>query len=147
MTSFQAVFLADFEQGLWSQKTASVPSSLPVNPFPGQDRSVFKVTRVILGTTPPGNLMLRHVSGRNAHQRLVEELVHSRKLKKKKFPKGETSQLCQFWHAGTMDYYCWGERRMASAIDGVTIGEPADSFGQAARHGRVTLCDSIVTKF
>lgn len=48
VTSFQAVLLADFEQRPWSQKTASVPSALPANSFPGQDRSVFKATRVIL---------------------------------------------------------------------------------------------------
>lgn len=82
------MFLADFEQGFWSPMTASVPSSLPVHPpFSGQERRVFKVSPVILGTLPTGNLMPRRVSGRNARPGLVEELVHSWELKKKVSPK------------------------------------------------------------
>lgn len=107
------MFLADFEQGFWSPMTASVPSSLPVHPpFSGQERSVFKESPVILGTLPTSNLMPRRVSGRNARRGLVEELVHSWELKKKKsLPKVETSQLCQFWRVGTTDCYC-SEGRM-----------------------------------
>lgn len=67
-------------------------------------------------------------------------------LKKNDFPKLETSQVYQFWHVLTMVYYCPGER-WAPAKDGVTIAEPVDSFGQAARHGRVTLSDFIDTEF
>lgn len=38
-------------------------------------------------------------------------------------------------------------RKAGAAIGGVTLGEPSDSVGQAARQGRVTLRDSIDTTF
>ena len=91
--------------------------------------------------------MLRHVSGRNAHQRLVEELVHSRKLQKKVSPKGKQVSCVNSGMLVQWTIIAREKEGRASAIDGVTIGEPADIFGQAARHGRVTLCDSIDTKF
>lgn len=147
--SFQAVSLADFERGLWSQKTASGLSSLSVNPhFSGQDRNTFKVSPVVLGTAPTGNLLPRRVSGRNAQQRLAEELVHSQKLKGKKVsPKRKQVSCINSGMLVQWTIIAQEKEGQASATDGVTIGEPADSFGQAARHGRVTLCDSIDTNF
>lgn len=128
--------------------TASVPSSLPVHPpFSGQERSVFKESPVILGTLPTSNLMPRRVSGRNARRGLVEELVHSWELKKKKVSPKWKQVSCVSSGMLVQRTVTAQKEGWASAIGGVTLGEPSDSFGQAARHGRVALCDSIDTTF